>query len=216
MLVGLYGGTFDPIHVGHTHAALAVKRELQLDQVRMVLAARPGHRGAPGSDEKHRWEMLRLACAEHSGLVADDIELVRSGESYTVATVEAVRRAHADNVPCWILGQDAFATLPIWHRWQELLDYCNLIVVVRPGDIREEPKAVQRLCAEHETAHFDDSRTGQIWRLALPMREVSATRIRAKLAPNGDVEDLLAAPVYTYIRQHQLYLNLEHKTENPI
>lgn len=210
MLVGLYGGTFDPIHVGHTHAALEVMRALQLPQVRMVLAARPGHRGAPASAAKHRWAMLRLACAEYSGLIADDTELLRGGESYTVATVAAVRQAQPDSVPCWILGQDAFATLPVWHRWQELLDYCNLIVVTRPGDVREEPQTVQALCAKHETDQFDKSCVGQVWRLALPMREVSATQIRAKLAANlpvkNDLEDLLAAPVYTYIRQHKLYL----------
>ena len=129
MLVGLYGGTFDPVHVGHTHAALAVKDALQLEQVRMVLAARPGHRGAPHSEAGHRWAMLCLACEQHAGLVADNTELLRAGHSYTVATVAAVRAADPTAVPCWILGQDAFATLPTWHRWRELLNYCNLVVV---------------------------------------------------------------------------------------
>jgi nicotinate-nucleotide adenylyltransferase len=212
MLVGLYGGTFDPVHLGHIHAACEVKKKLGLAEVRMVLAARPGHRGNPESDVQHRWAMLQLACERYPGLVADDVELRRSGKSYTVATVAQVRAADAENIPCWILGQDAFATLPIWHRWQELLDYCNLLVVTRPGDVRVEPQQVQQLCAKHETRCFDSTRIGQIWRLELPMKEMSATQIRAKLADGEAVEDLLAAPVYTYITQNRLY---QH-TENPI
>jgi nicotinate-nucleotide adenylyltransferase len=205
MLVGLYGGTFDPVHVGHIHAARSALEALQLDEVRLILAARPGHRGAPTSDVAHRWAMLCLACAEHTDLVADDTELLREGKSYTVATVAAVREADPQAVPCWILGQDAFATLPIWHRWRELLDYCNLIVLTRPGDLRPEPAALQALSVEHECSRFDTTQVGQIWRLKLPMKEVSATEIRRKLAANEGVENLLAAPVYTYIRQHRLY-----------
>ena len=85
MRIGLYGGTFDPVHLGHIHAALAVKHDLQLDHVRMVLSARPGHRDQPNTANTHRWKMLKLACDEHSALVADDTELERPGCSYAVS-----------------------------------------------------------------------------------------------------------------------------------
>lgn len=209
-LIGLYGGTFDPVHVGHLHAASTVKRALDLTEVRLVLAARPGHRGAPAGEAAHRWQMLCLACAEQSGLVADDMELKRPGHSYTIDTVTAIRRQESDAVPCWILGQDAFATLPIWHRWQELLDVCNLVVIERPGDVRAEPPAVRQLCADHEVREFEPARIGQIYRLRAAMLEVSATQIRRKIAAGESVEDLLAPPVYTYIRQHSLYQNTEN------
>ncbi len=210
MLVGLYGGTFDPVHTGHTHAALAVKRALELAEVRMVLAARPGHRGAPAENTAHRWQMLCLACDQHPGLVADDMELQRSGTSFTIDTVMAVRESANAVVPCWILGQDAFATLPIWYRWQSLLDFCNLIVVERPGDTRQEPEAVQSLCHTHEVQTFDPGRVGQIYRLNIAMKEVSATAIRSDIAAGKAVEHLLAPPVYAYIRQHRLYVNTEN------
>ena len=210
MLVGLYGGTFDPVHLGHTHAALQVREALGLDEVRMVLAARPGHRNAPAGNTEHRWHMLCIACEQHEGLQADDMELHRAGTSYTIDTVAAVRDASKGVLPCWILGQDAFATLPSWYRWQSLLDFCNLIVVERPGDTRAEPPEVQSLCHNHEVERFDDARIGQIYRLRVPMKEISATQIRLKIAAGEEVKHLLPPPVYAYIRRHRLYVNTEN------
>ena len=210
MLVGLYGGTFDPVHLGHTHAALQVREALVLAEVRMVLAARPGHRNAPAGNTEHRWHMLFIACEQHEGLQADDMELHRAGTSYTIDTVAAVRDASKGVLPCWILGQDAFATLPSWYRWQSLLDFCNLIVVERPGDTRAEPPEVQSLCHNHEVERFDDARIGQIYRLRVPMKEISATQIRLKIAAGEEVKHLLAPPVYAYIRRHRLYVNTEN------
>ena len=152
--------------------------------------------------------MLCLACAEHDELVADDVELRREGTSYTIDTVTDLRSTGA--VPCWILGQDAFATLPVWHRWRELLDFSNLVVVSRPGDLRAEPLVVQDACAEHEVTCFDSSRIGQIYRVNEPMLEVSATQIRKKLAMGESVQDLLADPVSNYIRANRLYVTTEN------
>ena len=216
MLVGLYGGTFDPVHLGHIHAALVAKQELCLSQVRMVLAARPGHRVEPHASSQHRWEMLRLACAEHGGLIPDAVELQRKGMSYTIDTVEALHVA--GDIPCWILGQDAFATLPAWHRWQALMNFCNLVVVSRPGDVREEPREVKRLCDAHEVHRFASDAVGQVYRLRAPMLEISATQVRAllcsrqdeKLTANEATQDLLADPVCTYITQYQLYQTTEN------
>jgi nicotinate-nucleotide adenylyltransferase len=203
VLVGLYGGTFDPVHRGHTHAALSVADLLALPVVRMVLAARPGHRGQPTAEVDHRWRMLELACAESERLVADACELNRQGKSYTIDTVSEAR-AQGD-VPCWILGQDAFATLPIWHRWQELMNQCNLIVTDRPGDRRQEPGQVVDLCRRHEVGRLDVSCVGQIIRVDLPMQPISATQVRNRIRYGLDVQHLLAPAVCTYIRAHGLY-----------
>lgn len=209
MLVGLYGGTFDPVHLGHIHAALAAHEVLGLPQVRMVLAARPGHRSAPAGSALHRWRMLCLACEAHPVLVPDDSELRREGHSYTIDTVIAARGVEQRCVPCWILGQDAFATLPSWHQWQRLLDYCNLIVVHRPNDTRPEPAPVQALCRVHAVDRLDPNRVGQIARLDVPMRALSSTMVRAQVAAGEMPSDLLAAPVSAYIKAHGLYANTE-------
>lgn len=184
-----------------------------LREVRLILSARPGHRRDPGVNAEHRWEMLKLACAEHPKLVADDIELSRPGESFTVRTLEDVHGAHPDAVVCWILGQDSFATLGSWYQWHRILDLANLIVLERPGHASDEPIGIGELCRLHEVDELRPDRQGQIVRLAIPMLEISSTKIRSALVQRGanarDPHDLLANPVYTYIRQHQLYQNLE-------
>ena len=211
-LLGLYGGTFDPVHLGHIHAARSVCRALGLSKVQLILAARPGHRGAPDSSVEHRWRMLQLACAAYEELVADDSEIRRHGRSYTVSTLTHVHERFPGSIPCWILGQDSFATLPSWHRWQELLSLCNLIVVDRPGLQLQEPEAVRALCALHETQAFRPDVLGQIVRLDLPMQDISATQIRGIISRGGDPAHLLAAPVNAYIKRHGLYTS----TEDPV
>lgn len=209
MLIGLYGGTFDPIHVGHVHAALCMQKHLDLRQIRLVLSARPGHRAQPMASVEHRWQMLCLACREHEHLTPDDSEVRRAGESYTIDTVREFRRSRSPDVPCWILGQDSFATLPEWYCWEQLLDHCNLVVLQRPGHHIQEPESLQALCRTCEVTMLDQGVVGQIVRVDAPMRHVSATDIRARIAIGDPVEHLLADPVCTYIRRHNLYVGVE-------
>jgi nicotinate-nucleotide adenylyltransferase len=180
-----------------------------LPKVRMILSARPGHRQDPNVAPEHRWEMLKLACAEHRELVADDIELKRPGESYTVRTLEEIHRDHPGAIACWILGQDSFATLTCWFEWERILELANLVVLERPGQLVGEPQELKALCQSSETDELQPSRHGQIVRLRMQMLTVSSTEIRNSLAQGGRVDDLLASPVYNYIRRHQLYQNPE-------
>ena len=206
-LVGLYGGTFNPIHVGHIHAALSVQKAFNLDEIRMVLSARPGHRREPDVSAEHRWRMLQLACEAHDGLLPDDTELLREGKSFTVRTLEELHASTPGVIACWILGQDSFATLAAWHRWEELMDLCNLLVLDRPGLVLPEPAEVVELCATRETASLDPTRQGQIVRLPLSMKEVSSTQVRRRINAGIVVTDLLEEPVSTYIKAHNLYTN---------
>lgn len=211
MLIGFLGGTFDPIHKGHLHVAQAILQHLPVDHVRLVLAARPGHRQQPNTSIEHRWQMLQLAC-DNKRLVADDIELSRQGPSYTIDTLEQYRAANPDWVPCWILGWDAFITLPQWHRWREIVQLCNLVVVKRPASGQDHnsmdglaPIEIQQLCHQHETKTLSTTTVGQILRLDIPMLDVSATQIRTRIRDHEPCEDLLVEPVNAYIMEHGLY-----------
>ena len=133
-LIGFLGGTFDPIHNGHLHAGRTAAALLNLERVHLVLAARPAHRAQPSTTIAQRWAMLELAVAGDTVLVADDREVRRDASSYTVETLEELRAERGVHAPLvWLLGWDAYRSLPTWRRWQELLELAHLAVLRRPG-----------------------------------------------------------------------------------
>jgi nicotinate-nucleotide adenylyltransferase len=205
MFVGLYGGTFDPVHLGHIHVAQTVQAVLEMREIRWVLAARPGHRQAPMTSVEHRWNMLNLVCDTIDGFVADDIEILNPGLSYTYDTVVQMRRSSPELCPCWIVGHDSFTTLTSWYQWQALLDECNLIVVERPDQQCSTPDDVEAFERDRSCDRLVPNRVGQIVRLEAAMLPVSATQVRAKVSSGGEFAHLLTPPVYTYINDHQLY-----------
>ena len=204
-MICLFGGTFDPIHNGHLHAAEAVRAALGIDEVRLVLSARPSHKDSTGASLAQRWAMLELACADNPALVPDDREMRRQRPSYTVETLEAIRAETPDQDLAWVIGSDAYALLESWYRWQDVLELANLIVLQRPGGF---PDMSERMAA-YTDAHRVDSLTGchkgGIFILEDAMQEVSAQGIRAEVAAGRDVTHLIPSPVALYIREHRLY-----------
>ena len=204
-MICLFGGTFDPVHNGHLHAAETVVAALGVDEIRLVLSARPSHKDRTGASLEHRWAMLQLACADRPQLVPDDREIRRQRPSYTVETLEAVRAEAPDEDLAWVIGSDAFALLETWYRWQEVLELANLIVLRRPGEF---PAMSERMTAYTE-AHLVDSlagcHKGGIFMLEDAMQEVSAQSVRAELAAGRDVAHLIPQPVALYIRDNHLY-----------
>lgn len=210
-MICLFGGTFDPVHLGHLHAAEAVCDALALPEIRLVLSARPSHRGKTGASLAHRWAMLELACAERPRLHPDDREMRRQRPSYTVDTLEALRAEYPRETLTWVIGSDAYALLPGWYRWESVLRLANLVVLKRPGhpllpdaaDTADDVMA--RLTREHRVASLDGCHEGGIFVLEDAMRAVAAEDIRAALAAGAPVDDLLPEPVAAYIRAHGLY-----------
>jgi len=212
--VAILGGTFDPVHYGHLRFADDVRRALHLAEMRLVPGSDPPHRQGPRAAANHRRAMLDLAVAEFPGLVVDDRELRRPGKSYTVPTLEELRREFPER-PLWLLlGADAFRDLPTWHRWEELFDLAHVIVVERPGtDLASSlPPA---LLPHWQTRHVADpallrSRpAGAIFTQAIAPHAVSATAIRKALArgPTSrlELQGLLPPAVLAYIARNQLY-----------
>jgi nicotinate-nucleotide adenylyltransferase len=132
--IGIFGGTFDPIHYGHLRTALELKQRLELAAVHLVPVANPPHRSVPLNDGKLRLRMVEAAIRGEPGFVADDRELKRTGLSYTVDTLTSFRgEIGAERPLCLLLGMDAFLGLPKWHRWSELLELAHVVVAHRPG-----------------------------------------------------------------------------------
>jgi nicotinate-nucleotide adenylyltransferase len=203
-LIFLFGGTFDPVHNGHLEAARAAARLLDAPQVRMLLAARPRHRVAPGATIAQRFEMLELACAPWPELVADDFEIRAGGPSYTVETLVALRARHVDATLVWIMGMDAFAEMGSWRRAGEVLDFCHIAVLKRPGAARPSG-AMLELLEANRVDRLPDRPAGAVIELEADLPDVSASAIRVRLARGESVEHLLPRAVRTYIHRHGLY-----------
>ncbi|MGE0624604.1 MAG: nicotinate-nucleotide adenylyltransferase [Pseudomonadales bacterium] len=204
-MICLFGGTFDPVHLGHLHAADVVCRVLGLDELRLVLSARPSHKTDTGASLEHRWAMLQLACAGDARLVPDDREMRRSRPSYTVETLEAIRERSPDACLSWVIGSDAFALLPTWHRWREVLKLANLVVLTRPGPFPALGEDMRALIERHRVASLSGCHSGGILMVDNAMKEIAAADIRTAIAEGRDVSHLLPPPVATYIRAHHLY-----------
>ncbi|MGL6070839.1 nicotinate-nucleotide adenylyltransferase [Craterilacuibacter sp.] len=209
--IGLYGGTFDPIHCAHLRLAAALRDELQLDEVRLVPAGQPYHRDhGPHASARQRLDMVRLAIKGEPGLIADDREVRRQKNAYTVDTLQELRTELGPDAELWcLIGGDSLARLPSWHHWQDIFTLANLAVALRPGfDPAHLEPAIR---AEWQTRQvFDFSNrtpSGTIRALTLAPVDVSATRIRARLAAGEDAGGLVPAAVLDYIRQQQLYRN---------
>lgn len=207
-LVGIFGGTFNPIHFGHLRVALDVKESLGLHELRLIPCHQPPHREDALSGE-HRLAMARLAVANHPEFVIDDCELQRQGPSFTVDTLHALRQQlGAATTLLMILGSDAFLTLPSWHRWSELLDYAHIVVMTRPGwELRPDAELAAWLDAHrlHSLADLRASTQGGVFIQTVTALEISASDIRQRIAERRSVDFLMPDAVIRYIHEQGLY-----------
>ena len=211
-VLGILGGTFDPIHCGHLELARETMSALGLAAVRFIPAGDPPHRAAPVATAGERLAMVELAVAGYRGLEVDAREIDRPGRSYTVVTIEELRAENPARPLALIVGADAFLGLPTWHRWHELLDLAHIVIVARPGTAFEGMLPLQ-LVREWERRYTSDARAlsatpaGAFIRQPITPRPVSASAIRAALARGepAAVRGLLPAAVLAYIERNRLY-----------
>ncbi|MDX1604819.1 MAG: nicotinate-nucleotide adenylyltransferase [Candidatus Competibacterales bacterium] len=206
--VGIFGGTFDPIHYGHLRIALETLESLSLAELRLLPARQPPLRDTPGARPEQRLAMLRLAIADQPGFVLDPRELDREGPSYMADTLASLRAERPDTPLCLLVGADAFARLHRWERWRALFDLAHIVVLSRPGDADplsaplETEIASRRLDAVTE---LRGSPAGGIWFQAVTALDISATRIRRLLQAGRSPRYLLPDAVCDYIQRHRLY-----------
>ena len=206
--VGILGGTFDPVHIGHLRSALEVAESMALDELRLLPNARPPHRGTPQVSAQDRLAMVRRAVEGADRLSVDARELARDKPSYTIDTLESIRaELGADDQLFLVLGWDAFCGLPGWHRWEELLQHCHILVLQRPDADVEPPDALRNLLAARSESDptalpGPAGHISFVWQTPLA---VSATQIRQLLASGKSVRFLVPDAVLAYIDAHALY-----------
>lgn len=210
--LGLFGGTFDPIHLGHLRLAETAREALGLERVRLIPAGQPPHRATPGASGADRLAMARLATADNPAFEVDAAEVTAAQASFTILTLERLRAELGPERPLvLLLGVDAFLGLPTWRRWTELLDFAHLAVANRPGyslDAAQMPAALANLVARRKAspAALDAAPAGAIVPFEMTPLAISATDIRARAAAGLSLRYLLPPPVVDYISRHQLYL----------
>ncbi len=205
-IIGIFGGTFDPIHCGHLETARHVYTTLGLDHVRFVLSARPPHRVAPVAPVDDRTQMLRLAVENEAGFVVDDREQQRRGPSYTVWTLRSLRAELPQQPLALLLGADAFLKLDTWFCWQQILALTHLIVLPRPGSsVAYVADAWYRDALSIDVCELERVSAGRIYVSNTPLIDVSASSIREKIGAHENASADVPDAVWAYIQQHGLY-----------
>lgn len=210
--LGILGGTFDPIHLGHTASAIEVADSFDLDEVLLVVSSRPPHKSEAGeASAEDRLAMVRLASARDPRLTPSDLEMRRAAASYTVDTLEALDESRSGAELWFIIGIDAWRDVDTWSRPEKILALANVIVTSRPGDTEGHPDprppfaASQATCYDSDLSGYRHESGNVLVGHAIDGLEVSSSEIRERLAQNLEIETLTGPLVAAYIRQHCLY-----------
>lgn len=206
--IGVFGGTFDPVHNGHLRLALEFFEALDLEVVRLVPSNAPPHRAAPAAPAGLRLAMLLSAVQDEAALTVDDRELRRGEVSYTVDTLSDLRRELGDVPLCLLLGMDAFAAIHTWYRWTSLIQLAHFAVAHRPEASMPTEEEVLNLIDRHATdssAELHNAPAGWILMRSIPQLDISASGIRSLIAAGRNPRYLLPDPVLDLIEHHGLY-----------
>ncbi|OGH63183.1 MAG: nicotinate (nicotinamide) nucleotide adenylyltransferase [Candidatus Lindowbacteria bacterium RIFCSPLOWO2_12_FULL_62_27] len=191
MRIGVFGGSFDPVHIGHLVAAEYVREAFQLDRVLFVPAARPPHKeNSPKATPGQRLKMLEAAVQSHLQFAVSDIEIRREGPSYTVDTLRELARSHQGAKLYFILGTDLLPDIQNWHDWRVALEIATFVGVLRSADPGRKPPPEIR---------------DAVKQVAIPAIDVSSSLIRTRVAEGKSIRYLVPAPVADLIEQERLY-----------
>ncbi len=206
--IGVFGGTFDPVHYGHLRSAFEMLQALDFAEVRFIPCSDPPHRGVTYATAAQRLRLVEVAIVGLPGFVADDRELRRDGPSYTVDTLATLRAEFPDRSLGLIVGMDAFLGLQTWHRWEAILDHAHIVVAHRPGWKAPDIGVLGDLISEYGTHRVSDVHAvthGRIHIHAVTQLEIASTEIRDLIAAGRDPRFLMPDAVRDEILELDLY-----------
>jgi nicotinate-nucleotide adenylyltransferase len=192
--IGVFGGTFDPIHYGHLRTGFELLKALRLGEVRFMPCGIPPHRGEPVASGEMRLRMVRAAVEGQPGFTVDDRELHRQGPSYSVDTLSDLRAEYPDRSLLLIVGMDAFIGLPKWHQWREILQLAHVVVAHRPGWRTPATGPLGELLVDRGTgtvSDLHDQPGGQIYIHAVTQLEIASTTLRSLIGKGRDPRFLM-------------------------
>jgi nicotinate-nucleotide adenylyltransferase len=211
--IGILGGTFDPIHLGHTQSAQAVANELGLTKVLLIPAHIPPHKFSaelvPHASAEQRAAMVEIACQKSELFTCDPRELNRVGHSYTVDTLKELKQQYPKNTLYFIIGMDSLLTFTRWHKYQEILSFCHLVVNTRPNysleQLNDETKILLRNCQTTDIAELTLFDSGKIFFSNEYFVDVSSTDIRQRLGQKETCNPHLLPSISEFIHKNKLY-----------
>ena len=201
-MIGIYGGSFDPIHLGHLKTATTLKTELQLDHLFLLPCCEPVHKDGLKYPSNDRLKMLNLALEKFSTLEIDSREILRGGGSYMIDTLHELKQIYRDEPICLIIGMDSFLKIKTWKDWQEFSKLVHLVILQRQGfNIIDSS-----LDSFHNTKNVNQLRlesNGLLYFSNCPKINISSSDIRDRIAANQNLDDLLPQSVINYLRLHE-------------
>jgi nicotinate-nucleotide adenylyltransferase len=210
--IGVFGGTFDPIHIAHLRSAEEAREQLGLDRVLFVPAADPPHKTRRITAAAHRLAMVRLAIAGHPAFRVSTLEIDRGGRSYTVDTLRALReRLPADTALTLLIGWDAFLEISTWKQYRTLFELAGVAVWTRPPHAVRAPRALLPVAARRDFCYGQDHQTlrhrtgNQVRFLTVTALDISASAIRLRLRRGQSIRYLVPLGVERYVSRHRLY-----------
>jgi nicotinate-nucleotide adenylyltransferase len=208
-IIGIFGGSFDPIHNGHLRVVIELLETMPFSEIRILPCQTPALKPLIYASAEHRFNMLGLATQALNKTVIDERELKRDGVSYTYDSLVAIRDESGNKPLVLIIGNDAFAEFDRWYRWQDILSLAHIIIVTRPNYILPSTGNIQRLLENHLTQHVEDlckMPAGKIMLCPIPLLAISATDIRRKITGNLSIRFLVPDSVLEYISNQKIYI----------
>ena len=205
-LIGVFGGTFDPVHNGHTKIIQNLLELIPFDEIKVIPNGQPPHRTSVCSNND-RLEMVNLAFKGINQISVDEREIQREGPSYAIHTAEEIlEEYHQDNI-IWIMGSDAFSEIDTWFEWEDFLNIINILVMARPGSEIDLTSMAGTLILERQTSNIDDLShgAGKILIVDIDPINISSTQVRSNLAAGETVNELILEDVSDYIDSGKLY-----------
>ncbi|MFL2539229.1 MAG: nicotinate-nucleotide adenylyltransferase [Candidatus Rariloculaceae bacterium] len=206
--IGIFGGTFDPIHNGHLRIALEALEELSLSAVHFIPCGQSPLRSEPATTNDIRLKMVKAAVEAEPRFIMDTREIKRGGPSYTYDTLTTLRDGHKENSICLILGMDSFISLPRWYRWEELIDLAHIVIAHRPGWKAPTEGPLGDFVQEHLAESSQDvvtKREGSLFVLPVTQLEISATKLRSSIRLGLDPKFLVPESVRAIIKETECY-----------
>lgn len=207
-LLGLFGGTFDPVHYGHLKPVLQAAKQLDIAQISLIPCHIPPHKNMPKAANHHRLKMLEIVCRLHPQFILDDREIQSNAKSYTVQTLRHIHLEHPNHTLCFFIGMDSLLSFNKWYQWRDILKLCHLVVCRRPqlsasSTAQISSELVSLIC--EDATLLNSSSYGKIFIADTEPVNISSTEIRDKNKVNKNICETMPQAISDYIDQHQLY-----------